>query len=106
MPAQLVAELQRPFEIDRGALMPVADRRACQGFVRGLDREPAGLDRDDGQARSRTGDRGADRDRGGVPGGGDREVENGAAPQPPDTAEIGDDAGEHRAKLGALCRFG
>ena len=60
MPAQLVADPQRSFEIDRGALSPLADRRAGQGFGRCLDREFPGRGPDHRQAYPGTGDRGPD----------------------------------------------
>ena len=99
MAAQFVAEAQRLFEIDRGSGDPAADRRAGQGLGRGLRGEGAVLDRDHRQARARTRDRGADRDRRGVEAGGDGQFGERALLDPPHPSEIGDDAGVHVVRL-------
>ncbi len=102
MPAELVAEPERSFEIDRRALLPFAEGGAGQSLDRRLHRECSGFDRDDGKARSRAGDRGAERDRRGVKSRGDRQIEKFAAAQPPHPAHIGDDPGEHGGKATGL----
>ena len=98
MPAELVADAERAFEIDRGSLMPAAERRAGERFGRGLDRERALPDGNDRQARSGAGDRGAERDSRGVPG--RRDLEPGvAAPfDGVDAPDIGDYSGEQRCQ--------
>ena len=48
--AEFVTDPQRAFEIDRGALDPVAEVEQ-KGLGRGLHRETAGLDGNDGQAQ-------------------------------------------------------
>src|SRR5829696_1285080 len=98
MAAQLIAELERQFEVDPAAELPVAEMGLGQAFARNLDGEPGGPLLDHRQAAARTGDRGADRDRrhvvprahheaavAAVAIGGDRG----------DLADVADDAGEH-----------
>ena len=78
MAAEFVADLERALEIDPRPDLPVANRRAVEGFGRRIDLEPAAvaarLDGDHRQAGSAAGDRGAERDR--------RRVVDGFNPQP------------------------
>src|SRR5690625_3583846 len=66
MPAKLVADLQRGFQIDPCAFLPEPDRGARAGLGRSIDIEPAlpaiPAARHDSQADAGTGDRGADID--------------------------------------------
>ena len=82
-------------------LGPVAQSRTGQRLGRGLRRKPAGLQRDDGQAYPRAGDRGAKRDTGGVVRGRNCQLDPaGGMAQPPHPADIGKDPGKHRPRLG------
>src|SRR3546814_2896441 len=53
MPAHFVAQLHRAFEVERGALTPLARGGARHGFARHVDREPAGRLVDHRQAHAR-----------------------------------------------------
>ena len=70
-----------------------------QSLDRRLHRECSGFDCNHRQARSRAGDRGPERDRRGVKGRSDRQIEKFAAAQPPHPSHIGDDPGKHADKL-------
>src|SRR5690349_16873546 len=62
MPAELIAQAQRAFEVELRALLPVAARRFGNGFARHIDREPVVALVNDGQADARTGDGSAEID--------------------------------------------
>ena len=100
MAAELVADLQRTFEIEAGAGPPAAGRRARQRLGADIDLEPCPVavaaDADSGEAWPRTGDRSAERDR--IPriGAGDPDAPQGAARlDRDDFPDIGDETGEH-----------
>jgi hypothetical protein len=95
MTAELVAEPQRGFEIDRRPFAPFAERRARQRFGGHLNGEQAGLDGDDGQAHAGTGDRGAERDRLGVKRRRYREFAAVIAAHAPHPADIRDNPAKH-----------
>ena len=59
VPAQLIADPQRPFQVHQGAGMPVLQRGFRQRLGRNVDGEKIGADRDGGQAAAGAGDRGA-----------------------------------------------
>src|SRR3974377_83029 len=99
MPAKLVTEAKRFFEIDSRAFLPLSEGGAAQCLDRRLHRECSWLHRNDGKTRSGAGDRGSERDRRGVKSGGDRQIEKFAAAQPPHPSHIGDDTSEHAGKL-------
>jgi len=95
VPAELVAEPQRSLDIDRRTHLPPPERCACQSLERRLNREFSGLDRHDREARSRAGDRRADRDGRDVKSCRYRQSEKIAAAQAPYPTQVGDDAGKH-----------
>ena len=98
MAAELVADFIGPFEIDRIANFPVAQRRLRQGFARGRDREPAILRRalvDHRHAGARAGDRGAHLDGRDIVMGRDHDMRVAALFDVPDLADIGDNSREH-----------
>src|SRR5690606_3291514 len=102
MAAKVITDLQRPLEIHPRAFPPAGDRRQAQGFLPGLDLEPAlvrALVRQagDGKADAAMGDGGTYVDGLWIIGGGDPE------PYPlvhrrdgRDGADIGDDTCEHQ----------
>src|SRR6185437_10335553 len=60
MPAELIPNFQRAFEIDPAADTPLLEDRARQRLSRGLHREPIDAVIDSGEANTRAGDRGAE----------------------------------------------
>src|SRR5579883_891873 len=99
MAAELVAEPQGAFEVDLHAGAPGADRRPRHGLGGGGGGEPVRPLLDDGEADPRAGDRGADRDLRHREMRGDDEPRVAPRIDPPDGAEIGDDAAEHGTRL-------
>src|SRR5207253_2659986 len=73
--AELVADLERPLEIDARAMAPAADRGDAQCFRRGIDREPGAAilltNADHCHAHARAGDRGTFDNRGALVAAGD-----------------------------------
>src|SRR5262249_14207754 len=67
VPAELIADLERAFEIDARAPLPAANRGHPQRLGGGIDGKPGAVAllsaRDHGQAHAAAGDRGADVDR-------------------------------------------
>ena len=100
MPAQLVADLQRAFQIDAAADAPVAEVGLRQRLGRGLTANQSGAELDRGEAAAGAGDRGAERDRSPRSSPARRcsacRVRRRAADFA-HGADIGDDAGEHSA---------
>jgi hypothetical protein len=62
VPAKLVAHLERAFEVQPRARLPLARRRPRPGFGRDVDVEPVRSLVDHRQAHARTGDGRAERD--------------------------------------------
>src|SRR5688572_28618882 len=93
--AQLVADPERPLEIEPALFGPHA-RSGTSPSLRGdVDGEPASALVDDGQADARTGDRGAEVDPGHVIAAADPHPEVASRLDLLDHAEVGDDSGEH-----------
>ena len=99
VPAKLVAQTQRAFEIEAAVLAPLVLRGAADGLARNVDREPgiaflAAL-LDHRQAYARAGDRGTDVDPGGVPGACDHGAQVAPVFDALNGADGSDDPGEH-----------
>src|SRR5438309_4219795 len=95
MAAELVAELERPLEIDWGSRRPAAKGGAIKRFRRGIDRKPAWSLVDDGEATAIAGDRGTVGDRLGVVSGFENDPGRAARHQAADAAKVGNNACEH-----------
>src|SRR5436190_21057877 len=98
MAAQLVAELERQFEVDPAALFPVAKMRLVQAFARDFDGKPVAALFHNSQATARAGDGGADGYRCHVVPGAHHESPIAAVAargDGGDLADVADDAGEH-----------
>ncbi len=105
MAAELVADLERTFEIDLPPGLPVAGGGQAQRLFPRFDLEPAGIggvfrQGDDSQAYAGAGNRGADIDRLGIVDGVDAQADalverNGGRNGP----HIGDDTGKHQISL-------
>src|SRR5262245_2732326 len=98
---ELIADLERAFEIDARAPLPTAHRGRPQRLGGGIDGEPGAVAllaaRDHGQAHATAGDRGADADGLRIIATGDLET---GEPLPPrldrnPLADVGHDAGKH-----------
>jgi len=107
MPAKLVADLQRAFEVEAAPRLPHPGRGARDRLGARIDREPAAGPVavrvhtliDDRQTRPRTGDRRAKIDACHIIVRPHEDAPVAARLDPVDRADIGDDAGEHRAIL-------
>src|SRR5262245_29654822 len=98
MATQLIAELERQFEVEPAALPPVAEVGLGQTLAGNFHREPVLALVDHGQATARAGNRRANGDRRHVVPGADNEAavsRLAARSDGGDLADIGDDAGEH-----------
>src|SRR3954451_12606561 len=107
MPTQLVAQLERQFEIDALTLLPVAEMGLVERLARGFDREPVGSLLDHRQAAARAGDRGAHRHRRNGVLGPDDEAPVAllaARREGRDLADVGDDPREHVVPYAARCQ--
>src|SRR5262249_7207209 len=101
MSPKFVTKLERFFEVDGGAFLPIPEGGAGQSFVGRLHRESSRLHRNDGEAHTRASDRGPDRDRCGIKGRGDSQIEKFAPARPLHPPHIGDYSGKHASKLRA-----
>src|SRR5215467_16134717 len=101
VPAELIADLERAFEIDARAPPPAANRGHPQRLGGGIDGKPGAVAllsaRDHGQAHAAAGDRGADVDRLRIIATGDLETGEPlrARLDRNHLANVGHDAGEH-----------
>jgi hypothetical protein len=99
MAAKLVAHLQRAFQVETEALVPLALSSTRERLGRDVDGEPARALVDHRQAHTRTGDRSAEIYRRGVIAGGDAHPQVAAPLHFRDGTDVGDDAGEHGCQL-------
>src|SRR5262249_49798534 len=101
MSTKLVANLERPLEIDARAMAPATDRGDPQRFGRGIDRKPGVAillaDADHGHAHARAGNRGAFDNRGALVAAGNLQPMQTftARAHGQDFPDVGHDAGEH-----------
>src|SRR5690606_35844762 len=98
-----IAKLQRWLKIEAASFAPQAMRGAAHRFGRYVHGEPGAsgfaATVDHGEADTRTGDRGADRNGGRVVRAGDGDTQVAALLHACDRADGGDDTGEHAASL-------
>src|SRR5690606_22910074 len=99
MPAKLVAQLERAFEVERAALIPVTLRGARERLRGDVDGEPARPLVDHCQAHARAGDRCAEIDRVGVVSGRDPRAQVAPPLDGLDPPYIGDDSSEHSGPI-------
>lgn len=104
--AQLVADFQRPFQVDPRSGVPGAESRLRQGLARGLDHEPARPLLDHRQADAAMGNGGADRNRLRIEGGLDGEAGVALPFHGPHAPDVGDDSGKHARNLAGFAPGG